>query len=65
MIQISTRPAKKGAWDGRYDLRLAGLLHTISRKDMVRITISAISVKTLNLLRSIGIVRTVYFTSAK
>jgi hypothetical protein len=52
-IHIRASPAKNGACDGRYDLRLAGLLHTITRKAIVRITISAIRVNILNLLLSI------------
>ncbi len=49
IIHIRARPAKNGACDGRYDRRLAGLVHTIARKDIVNITISANSVIVLNL----------------
>jgi len=34
------RPMKNGVCDGRYNLRLAGFVHTIARNDIVRMTIS-------------------------
>jgi hypothetical protein len=53
-IHIKASPAKNGVCDGRYNLRLAGLVHTIARKDIVNITISANKVTVLNLCFSIG-----------
>lgn len=53
MIHITARPMKNGVCDGRYHLRLAGLVHIIARKDIVSITISAIRVIVLNLRFSI------------
>ena len=41
IIHNRASPKKNGACDGRYDLRLAGLVHIIARKDIVKITISA------------------------
>ena len=53
-IHIMASPRKNGVCDGRYNLRLAGFVHTIARKEMVRMTISARSVMVLNLRFSIG-----------
>jgi hypothetical protein len=54
MIHISARPRKKGVWEGKYDLRLAGFVHTMARKDTVRMITSARRVMVLNLRFSIG-----------
>jgi len=53
IIHIKASARKNGVCDGRYNLRLAGLVHTIARNDIVRITISAKSVITRNLINSI------------
>jgi hypothetical protein len=52
-IQINAKLPKKGLCDGRYDLRLAGFVHIMKRNDIVKITISAISVIVRNLRLSI------------
>jgi hypothetical protein len=52
-IHINASPMKNGVCDGRYNLRLAGLVQTIARKDIVNITISTIKVIVLNLRFSI------------
>jgi hypothetical protein len=39
--QIAASPAKNKLCEGRYVLKLAGLVHTISRKDIASMTISA------------------------
>lgn len=52
-IHRSASPEKYKLCDGRYDLRLAGFDHTITRNENVRMTRSAISVAVLNLLFSI------------
>jgi len=53
IIHKKTSPRKNGVCDGRYDLRLAGLVHIIARKAIVNITISANNVIVLNLRFSI------------
>jgi hypothetical protein len=57
-IHITARPKKKGKCDGRYDLRLAGFVHTIARKEIIKMTISANNVIVLNLRFSIGKLQT-------
>jgi hypothetical protein len=52
-IHINASPMKNGVCDGKYDLRLAGLVHTMARKDIVNITISTNKVTVLNLRFSI------------
>jgi len=52
---IAASPAKKILCDGRYDLKLAGLVHTIRRNDIPRMTISAKRVIVWNLRFSIFI----------
>jgi hypothetical protein len=52
-IHITARLKKNGKCDGRYDLRLAGFVHTIARKEIVTMTISANNVIVLNLRFSI------------
>jgi hypothetical protein len=54
IIHIRASPRKNGKCDGRYDLRLAGFVHTSARNDIVRMTISARSVIVLNLRFSFG-----------
>jgi hypothetical protein len=54
IIHITARPIKKGVWEGRYNLRLAGFVHTIARKDTERMITSARKVIVLNLRFSIG-----------
>jgi hypothetical protein len=56
---INANPAKKILCEGRYDFRLAGLVHIIKRNDIARITISAINVIVLNLRVSICSFQTV------
>jgi len=53
MIQITARLIKNILCEGRYDFRLAGFVHTIVRKDIARIMISAKRVIVLNLRFSI------------
>jgi hypothetical protein len=48
-IQIAASPIKKVECEGRYPFRLPGLVHITAKKDIVRITISVISVIILNL----------------
>jgi hypothetical protein len=50
--QITARRAKKKLCEGRYVLRLAGLVHTISRNDIASMKISAIRVVVRNLVFS-------------
>jgi hypothetical protein len=54
IIHIMARPRKKGVWEGRYDLMLAGFVQTMARKDIVRMITSARRVMVLNLRFSIG-----------
>jgi hypothetical protein len=53
IIHMAARPMKKRECDGKYDLRLAGFVHTNARNDIVRMMISASKVKDLNLRLSI------------
>jgi hypothetical protein len=53
IIHIRARLRKKGVWEGRTDLRLAGFIHTRMRKDAASIAISAIIVTILNFRISI------------
>jgi len=62
---IITSPRKKGACDGRYNLRLAGFVHTIARKDNVRMTISSNNVIALNLRFTISVMQTTDIDSTK
>jgi hypothetical protein len=58
-IHIAARAIKNVRWEGRYPLRLPGLVHITAKKDIVKITISAINVIILNLRISID-----YFSPA-
>ena len=54
-IHIKASNIKNGVWEGRYDFRLAGFVHIMTRKDTVRNIISANNVIALNLRFSIRI----------
>ena len=58
IIHIMANPRKNGVCDGRYDFRLAGLVHIIARNDIVSMIISAKSVIVLNFRFSIGLLAT-------
>jgi hypothetical protein len=52
-IHIAASAIKNVRCDGRYPFRLPGLVHITAKKDIVRITISAINVIILKLRFSI------------
>lgn len=63
--QIATRATKNERCDGIYPLKLPGLVHTIARKDSVRITISANIEMILNFLLSISTLHYISFPVVK